>query len=66
MLSTPNARFSPIKVSNPVDRFLNRVISVVLRETTFTISVSTGEPVPVESEIVTVVSLSTTEISEIT
>ena len=38
------------------------VISVVLRDTTLTISVSKGE---LESEIVRVVSLSTTEISEI-
>ena len=48
---------------------LNRVISVisvVLRETNLTIPVSTGEPVSLESEIVRVTSLSTTEISEIT
>ena len=42
------------------------VISVILRETTLTISDWTGEPVSMESEIVRVVSLSTTEISEIT
>ena len=49
--------------------FLNRgisLISVVLRETTRVNSVSTGEPVSMESEIVRVVSLSTTGISEIT
>ena len=49
--------------------FLNRVIlviSVVLSETTITISDSTGEPVSIEVEIMRVVSLSTTEISEIT
>ena len=50
------------------DRFLDRVISiisVVPRESTLTISVSTGQSVSMESEIVRVVSLSTTEISEI-
>ena len=41
------------------------VISVVLRETTLTISDLTSEPVSKESEIVRVVSLSTAEISEI-
>ena len=49
--------------------FFNRVISVfsvVLKETTLTISVSTCEPVSMESEIVRVFPLSTTEISEIT
>ena len=49
--------------------FLNRlisVISVVLRENTLTISDSTGETVSMESEIMTVLSLSTTEIPEIT
>ena len=48
--------------------FLNRVISVisvVLTETTLTISDSTGETVSMESDIVRVVSLSTTEISEV-
>ena len=48
--------------------FLNRVISVisvVLRETTLTISDSTDEPVSIESERVRVVSLYTTEMSEI-
>ena len=47
---------------------LNRalsVISVVLRETTLTVSVSTGEAVLMESEIVREVSLNTSEISEI-
>ena len=42
--------------------FFNRVI----RESTLTISVSTCEPVSMESEIARVVSFSTTEISEIT
>ena len=49
--------------------FLNRVvpvISIVLREATLTMSVSTSEPVSMESEIVRVVSLYTMEISEIT
>ena len=49
--------------------YINRVISVVSvlpRETSLTISVSTGEPVWMESKIVTVASLCTTEISEIT
>ena len=54
-----------LKVSYPEDWgfFSNRgisVISVVLRETTLTILDSTGEPVSMESEIVKVVSLSTT------
>ena len=42
------------------------VISVELRETTLTISDSAGEPVSIESEIMKVVSFSTTEISAIT
>ena len=42
------------------------VISGVLRETTPTISYLTDKPVSMESEIVTVVSFSTTEISKIT
>ena len=42
------------------------VISVVLRETTLSISVSTSEPVSMKSEIERVVSLSITEMSEIT
>ena len=49
--------------------FFNRVISltsVVQRETTLTVSVSTGEPVTMESEIVRVVSLCTKEMSKIT
>ena len=37
-----------------------------IRDTTRTFLVSNGEPVPVESEIVRVVSLNTTKISEIT
>ena len=58
------------------DRFffsfmLNRVISVIsvvdlLRKITLTISDLNSDPVSMESEIVRVVSLSTTEISEIT
>ena len=57
------------KVSGSRRLVFNRVImviSVVLRETNLTISVSTGGPVSKEYEIVRVVSLSTTEISEIT
>ena len=51
--------------------FFNRIPSfffffVVRRKTTLTISVSTSEPVCMVSEIVRMVSLSTTEISEIT
>ena len=49
--------------------FLYRVISfisVVLRETTLTISASTGDPISMESETVRMVSLSVMEISEIT
>ena len=58
-----------LKYPNPEDRILNRVISdifVVLRKTihTFSDSIETGSPV--ESEIVRVVSLSPTEITEIT
>ena len=57
-----------LRYTDPADRYvLNRVISgisVVLREPTLSISISTGEPVLIESEIMTVVSLSTTEISE--
>ena len=51
------------------DRIFNRVIShisVVLRETTLTISGSIDTGSAVESEIVRVVFLSATEISEIT
>ena len=50
------------------DRFLNRVISgvsvVLMRETSLAIAEWTGEFVAMTSEIVRVVSLSTTEISE--
>ena len=59
-----------LKVSDPGDRFLNRVISVisvVLRETTPTFSDFTEETVSIvsiEYEVLRVVSLSTTEISE--
>ena len=42
------------------------VISIVLRETTLTISVSMGEVVSLESKTVRVVSLSKTDISKIT
>ena len=60
--------FSYLKVSIPGDRFfLNRVlsvISVVRRETT--ISVSTDDPASMESQIVQVISINTTEISYIT
>ena len=57
-----------LRYHNPEDRFLNpdiSVISVVIWETTLTISDFTGEPVSLESGIVRVDSLSTTEISEI-
>ena len=49
--------------------FFNRVIpviSVVLRKTTLTISMLTGEPISTESETERVVFVSTTEITEIT
>ena len=64
-----------VKVFRPEDRFFffffffNRnisVVSVVLRGKTLTISVSIDEPVSMESEIMSVVSLRTTEIPEIT
>ena len=61
-----------LRYPDPEDRsfLLHHVISVSisieLRETTLTISVLTGEPVSMESEIVRVVSLITTEISETT
>ena len=42
------------------------VVSIELRETTLTSSDSTGDPVSMKSEIVRVVSLSKTEVSEIT
>ena len=53
----------------PEDRIFNRVIwdiSVVVRETTLTISDSTETVSPVKSQIVRVASLDTTEITEIT
>ena len=56
------------KVSDPVDRTFSRIISDIsfgLRETTLTISDSTGTCSPFETEIVRVVSPSTTEITEI-
>ena len=66
-----------VKISHPEDRFffffffqsLNRVISdmsVVLRESTLTISDSIETVSPVEPGIVRVVSVSTTEITQIT
>ena len=54
---------------DPEDRIFNRFISdisIVLRETTLTISGSIETVSPVESERVRVVSLSSTEITEIT
>ena len=54
---------------NPEDRIFNRAISdssVVQRETTLAISDSIYTGSPVEIEIVRVVSLCTTELSEIT
>ena len=48
--------------------WLNRVFSIIsieLRETLLTVSVSTDKPVSIESERVRVVSLGTKEISEI-
>ena len=57
-------RYSALEIG-----FTNRVtsvISVLQRETTLINPDSTGEPVSMESKIVRVVSLSTTEISEIT
>ena len=48
---------------------LNRVVSVISavpRETTLKISDSTGEPVRMQSELLRVISLTTTKISEIT
>ena len=61
-----------LRYLDPEDRvfffFFNRVfsaISVVPRETTLTISVSTSEHVPMQSEIVRVVSLTTTKITDI-
>ena len=58
-----------IKVSYPSDRILYSTISdisVVVRETTFTISDSIEIASPVEYEIARVISLCTTEITEIT
>ena len=54
---------------DPVDRIYNRVISdisVVLRENTLTISDSIKTGLLVETEVVRVVSLTTTDITEIT
>ena len=56
-----------LRYPNREDRIFNRVISdisVVLRETTLTISDSIQTGSPVEKEIVRVVSLTTTEITE--
>ena len=58
-----------LKYPDPEGRFLNcviAVISVILRETTLTISVSTGEPVSMKSDILRVVSFTAMEILEIT
>ena len=58
-----------VRYQGPEDRNFYRVISdisVVLRKTTLTILDSIQTDSPVESEIVRVVSLSTTEITEIT
>ena len=57
--------FDSLRYPVPVDHFI-LVISVVLRKTILIILVSAGEPVSMESEILRVVSLSTTEISEMT
>ena len=57
------------KYPDPEDRIFNRNISdifVVLRETTLTVSDSIETGSPVETEKVRVISLSTTEITEIT
>ena len=66
-------RIPYLKVSGPSRSFffflifrVISIISVVLKEITFTTSVSTGEPVSIESEIMKVVSPCTTKISEIT
>ena len=58
-----------LRYSNPGDRIFNRVfsdISVVLGKTTLTFSDSTETGLPVETEIVKVVSPSTMEITETT
>ena len=63
------SRKSAVRYSDPKDRIFNRVISdisVVLWETTLTVSDSVKTVSPVKSEIVRVVSLSTTEITETT
>ena len=60
-----NAGIRTMKIFFFSIRFIS-VIFVVQRECTLSISVSTGEPVSVESKIVRVVSLGTTEIYEIT
>ena len=57
-------RYQTLKID--VFNCVTSVISVVLRETTLTISDLTGEPVTVEPGIERVVSLIATEISEIT
>ena len=51
---------------DPEDRIFRRVISVVLGETSLTISYFIETVSLIDSEIVSVVSLSTTEITEIT
>ena len=63
------SHFTSLRYSDPEDRMFDRIIydvSIVLRETTLTISDSIVTGTPVESEIERVVSLSTTKISEIT
>ena len=63
-----NLRYLTLKIVFCFFFFQNRVISVisfVLRETTLTILISTGDLVSMESEIVRVVSLSRAEISEL-
>ena len=60
-----------LRYSDPEDRFFffNHVISIIstaLRETTLTIPDSSCEPFSMKSEVVRVVSLSTTELSQLT
>ena len=58
-----------IKVFHPEDQFFDimlSLISIVLRETTLTISDLISEPISMESQTVRVVSLCPMEISKIT
>ena len=67
LLITP--QFNHRRYPDPAERFFNRVISymnLVLRETSLTISDSIETGSPLESEIVRMVSPSSTEISDIT